>query len=318
MFDFDEIEEDVSRKGAVAWTECGKDSSKLQEEATRKAEEVARRAAAAKIDGLAGQPGAPGAAQGALAAPVPVAAVRAGPAVAGEVDQPIGSLQTVLWRPEPSEGGQRKPAIVICAGNPARALGSSHMGAPLVLALFDAVASAGFPVLRFDYRGVGRSALERTEQRDPAPSESAEDAIAVARWALEHLGGPIVIAGYSYGTSMSLAVLSAGLAASFVALSCGTEQWRMFEGDPEESARRKEDQVRHSRLTVPAIYICGENDWITSQSELRRIIAAREDGGAAVQVEVIPNVKHELLGQEVTAARMAAEWLQVWWGCEQS
>jgi len=309
MFDFDEIEDDVSKKGAAAWAEGGKDNARLQEEAARKAEEVVKLAAAkpARVAKGARAPRPP--------APAPAEATRVGPAVTEEVEELVGSLRAVVWRPPaPAEGAPaRRPAVVICAGNPTRALGSSHMGAPLILALFDAVVMAGFPALRFDYRGVGRNAPEDSEWKAPAPNESAEDAISATRWALERLADRVVIAGYSYGTSMSLAVLMEDIASAFIALSCGTEQWKMFESDPEESARRKEDQVRHSRVTVPALYICGENDWITNQGELRRILDAREDGGATAHVEVIPGVKHELMGLEARAAQLAADWLQAWW-----
>ncbi len=101
----------------------------------------------------------------------------------------------------PATDGTNRPraAVVACHPHPLRG-GSMH--ANVVEALFRALPADGAAVLRFNFRGTGAS----TGRHDDGRAERLDVAAAIdtvtARWA----DVPVVLAGYSFGADVSLAV----------------------------------------------------------------------------------------------------------------
>ncbi|HYZ88790.1 MAG TPA: alpha/beta fold hydrolase, partial [Myxococcales bacterium] len=103
--------------------------------------------------------------------------------------------------------GRRAPPCVIAAPHPA--LGGS-MAVPAIAELAWALTRAGFPTLRFDYRGVGAS---RGRSRHPAGAAriaNVEDELQDLRAAVEQLvqstrAQDACVVGYSFGAAVALA-----------------------------------------------------------------------------------------------------------------
>jgi alpha/beta superfamily hydrolase len=111
------------------------------------------------------------------------------------LDGPAGALDALLMRPERPHPG----AALLCHPHPPQG-GSMHTKALVHTAR--ALESAGLPVLRFDFRGVGRSA-----GRWSGGSGEREDARAALAWlAARHAGEPLVVGGMSFGAWIGLQV----------------------------------------------------------------------------------------------------------------
>src|SRR5262245_59026724 len=97
----------------------------------------------------------------------------------------------------------RAPGIVICHPHPLR---GGDMENNVVRALAEAFAVAGFAVLRFNFRGVGRSTGAYGEGLG-----EQEDARAALTWLTAQPGvnvDRLFLAGYSFGARVTLAVAS--------------------------------------------------------------------------------------------------------------
>ena len=87
--------------------------------------------------------------------------------------------------------------VVLCHPHPQY---GGTMRSIVISALFDALPELGIACLRFNFRGVEGSSGEYSEGRDePLDVAAALDAAAGA-----HRGGPLVLAGWSFGADMAL------------------------------------------------------------------------------------------------------------------
>lgn len=204
---------------------------------------------------------------------------------------------------------------IVVPGNPSEQFGSSHAGAPLILALEKAVSELGIPTVRFDYPGCGMNA-KGGQTDDPSKwvvpgDETARESLHdVVTWARQAICKRVVLIGYSYGASHSLleGLNSKEGIYAYVAVSFGYNVFKFF---PEPMfTYMKMEMERHSDVTIPCLYLCGEADRMTPQVELKRLVDARKDGGAGVTVELIKNGKHDFKGQERETAQAMKPWLE--------
>lgn len=111
-----------------------------------------------------------------------------------------------------SHRGTLRPPLLVLPPPPAEGSGMDHVvGAELAFA----VSHAGFPTLRFNYRGVGGSQGRRAAR----PEELLEDALAALELARDNAGGavPAVVSiGASDSVALRLASLAPLLALGFV------------------------------------------------------------------------------------------------------
>src|SRR6266540_1897370 len=109
---------------------------------------------------------------------------------------PAGRIECMLKRP----GGPAGDSVaVVCHPHP---LFGGTMHNKVVHAAAEAIVQAGIPVLRFNFRGAGRSAGRHDGGRG-----ERDDLLA----AMDHLWGlypgrPLLLAGYSFGAYVALAV----------------------------------------------------------------------------------------------------------------
>jgi alpha/beta superfamily hydrolase len=153
---------------------------------------------------------------------------------------------------------------------------------PVVQALFDGLSAAGVAVLRFDFRGVGRS----TGEHDGGGSERLDVAAAVEQ--LDPYVGdhPLVLAGYSFGANVVLDVADPRIAGWFALAPPLTAL---------TTAPIAATDHRPKHLVVP------EHDQITPIDDARRLAAE----WAATTVEVVATADHFLLGHTAAVAESA-------------
>ena len=120
---------------------------------------------------------------------------------------PAGRLEAVLKHPPApasaspdDEAGAGPQAIaVVCHPHP---LFGGTMHNKVVHAAAEALARRGLPTLRFNFRGVGRSAGRHDNGRGEQEDLKAALAFLAERWP----GRPILAAGYSFGAFVALSV----------------------------------------------------------------------------------------------------------------
>ena len=106
------------------------------------------------------------------------------------VNGPAGKLETSL------QAGSVESLFIICHPHPY--FGGS-MDDRIVVALSESLNELGASVIRFNFRGVGRS-----EGRSEGDRAEVSDAAAIFDWAsLRHPNHKIIICGYSFGASIS-------------------------------------------------------------------------------------------------------------------
>jgi alpha/beta superfamily hydrolase len=94
------------------------------------------------------------------------------------------------------------PAAVVCHPHPAF---GGRMDNPLVIALADACAAAGFSALRFNFRG-----LDGSEGTPTGGLAEHEDVAAAIAWARAQGAPRVALVGYSFGALMAVRAIADG------------------------------------------------------------------------------------------------------------
>lgn len=151
--------------------------------------------------------------------------------------------------------GTRPLGVVVC--HPLPAFGGT-MQTPFVLTLYDAFADAGFPTLRFNFRGVGRSTGKPTGGKT-----EHHDVAAAVGWMAERCAR-VAVVGYSFGGLMAMRAIGEGLpVAAGVAI-----------GLPTVIVRDNAERIAHLRqavTTVPWLLVSGTRDQFSEVEMLRSL-----------------------------------------------
>src|SRR5262245_57369972 len=113
-----------------------------------------------------------------------------------DLDGPSGMLEAVLSTPD----GELLGAALLCHAHPLHG-GTMHF--KLLFRIARVFQSLGYAVLRFQFRGVGRSAGEF----DSGRGESQDARAALDFLGREFEGKPIVLGGFSFGAAIALRVV---------------------------------------------------------------------------------------------------------------
>lgn len=116
----------------------------------------------------------------------------------GTLQGPAGPLEYVLN--EPDETGAARRAALLCHPHP---LFGGTMHTRIVFHMNRALNDLGLPVLRFNFRGVGRSGGEHDEGRG-----EMDDALAALAFLRERYRLPVVLGGFSFGSAVVLNLLA--------------------------------------------------------------------------------------------------------------
>jgi uncharacterized protein len=184
--------------------------------------------------------------------------------------------------------GRRAPPCAIASPHPV--LGGS-MTVPAVAELAWALTRAGFPTLRFDYRGVGasqgRSRHGAGEGRIDDVSEEAEDLrAAVEQLLLSTRAGAACAVGYSFGAAVALQAAEDALIERLVLVAPPTALWDF-------SALR--------RFGKPVLVVCAHHDPLCDRSRLQL-----PEGG---QQAVIAHADHAFLRGLPELGKTVAAWV---------
>jgi alpha/beta superfamily hydrolase len=187
-----------------------------------------------------------------------------------------------------SDADGQVPGIVICHPHPLR---GGDMENNVVRALAEAFAAVGFAVLRFNFRGVGRSTGRYAEGIG-----EQEDVKAALAWLMAQPGidaDRLFLAGYSFGARVTLSVASTEpRVAGFVVVAPPVLRgaWPSLDS-------------AHG----PKIFLCGERDPVAPPEVLTGMIKNLPEPKRLV---MFSDADHFFVGQERTLARHAVKLLQ--------
>ena len=194
-----------------------------------------------------------------------------------DIAGPAGRLEALLMNPE----GPPTAAAVLCHAHP---LHGGVMHFKVLFRAAKALQAHGAAVLRFNFRGVGRS----EGQHDEGRGEQADTAAAVDEMARRFPGLPIVLGGFSFGSTMA------------VRAGCADTRVRalLVMGFPAASL---EDTSFLAACTQPRLFVQGANDTFGDAARIRAIVTPLPEPKSLV---VVPDSDHFFDGhlEEVQAA----------------
>jgi alpha/beta superfamily hydrolase len=193
-----------------------------------------------------------------------------------DIEGPSGRLEAILMSP-PSPA---VAAAVVCHAHP---LHGGMMHFKVVFRAAKALQSAGLAVLRFNFRGVGRS----EGAYDGGRGETDDARSALDELARRFQGLPLVAGGFSFGAVVGLHVGAADdrVGAVFV-LGCPatfTDPTMHVDGPPPLDAGGK-----------PRLFVQGENDRFGSGEALRALVDPWPEGRTVV---IVPGTDHFFEGR---------------------
>lgn len=182
---------------------------------------------------------------------------------------PAGRLEAILMIPD-------TPAIaaaVLCHAHP---LHGGVMHFKVLFRAAKALQAHGVAVLRFNFRGVGRSEGAHDEGR----GEQRDALAAVDEMARRFPGLPIVLGGFSFGSAMA------------VRAGCGDPRVRamIVMGFP---ASMMQDTAFLASCTQPRLFVQGENDIYADAARIRALVAPLPEPRSLV---VVPGSDHFFAG----------------------
>ena len=182
-----------------------------------------------------------------------------------DIAGPAGRLEALLMNPE----GPSTAAAVLCHAHP---LHGGIMHFKVLFRAAKALQAHGAAVLRFNFRGVGRSEGTHDEGR----GEQGDAAVAVDEMARRFPGLPIVLGGFSFGSSIAVKV------------GCGDARVRalLVMGFPVAMLK---DTSFLASCTLPRLFVQGENDDFADGTRIRTLVATLPEPKTLV---VIPGSDH--------------------------
>jgi alpha/beta superfamily hydrolase len=170
---------------------------------------------------------------------------------------------------------------------PPHPLYGGSLESPVLAELAHACAQAGIATVRFNWRGVGASAGQRSGDGADADADYA----AALDYLAETVPGPLLASGYSFGASAALRAAARTPRIRRLVLVAPPPSLL----DPQALA------AFHGR----ALLVAGGCDELAPASALEPLV----DGEARRALEVIPEADHFFLDGLATLGRVVVEWL---------
>jgi alpha/beta superfamily hydrolase len=209
---------------------------------------------------------------------------------------PAGRLEAILMRPE----GPPVAAAVVCHAHP---LHGGMMHFKVVFRAAKALQSAGLAVLRFNFRGVGRS----EGAHDHGAGEQEDARTALFEMEDRFPGLPLVLGGFSFGSAVALGVAArdARIRAVF---ALGTPLRMAAEPLPVASPLpRDEGRAPLADVRQPRLFVQGEIDELGPGEALRALV---EPLPPPREIVVVPRADHFFSGQLDALQGAVADWAE--------
>jgi uncharacterized protein len=212
---------------------------------------------------------------------------------------PAGRLEAILAHPE----GPPIAAAVVCHAHP---LHGGMMHFKVVYRAAKALQSAGLAVLRFNFRGVGRS--EGVHDHGTGEQEDARAALHELRERFPGL--PLVLGGFSFGSAVALRVAARDARVRAV-FALGYPLLLSFRGTRAGRVPRNPPGLPdHSHLAdvrQPRLFVQGENDEFGSGEALRVVVLELP---LPREIVVIPGADHFFAGHLDALQGAVADWAE--------
>jgi len=180
-------------------------------------------------------------------------------------------------------------AAVVCHPHPVYG-GTMHN--KVVYHAAKALNGCGLPVLRFNFRGAGRSEGKHDDGRG-----EVEDVKAALDWLHREFHRPLVFAGFSFGAGVGLhAACADARVAALVAL-----------GLPVAAAGRAYDYGFLGECAKPKLLISGTHDEFGPRAEIERVAASAAEPKELVLVE---GADHFFQGRLAEVQKQIEEWVR--------
>jgi uncharacterized protein len=196
---------------------------------------------------------------------------------------PAGRLEAIFWKPQDS--GQPPLAAVVCHPHP---LFGGTMHNKVIYQVAKSLDALGLPVLRFNFRGAGRS----EGKHDRGRGERGDVRAAIDFLSAEFPAVPLVVAGFSFGC--------------WVGLHVGCEDERAVEliglGTPVNNT----DFSFLKSCAKPKLFAHGSNDEHGDVNTLEQLVKELPGENRLV---IVPDVDHFFAGKLDHLDRAITAWL---------
>lgn len=226
-----------------------------------------------------------------VTAATPPNAKKAGSAHLRTVDLqgPEGRLEAVI-----NEGAADAPvAALLCHPHP---LGGGSLHNKVVYHAMKALNAPGWglhwPVLRFNFRGTGRSQGVHHGQAE------SEDVQAALDWLENYYGLPIVLVGFSFGAAMSLQAVKSGARSVRAVAALGL---------PTHADGRTYQYAFLKDLRLSKLFLSGDHDQFASPAELEQVAA---ESAGPTRLILIPGADHFFNGRLEPMQQALTSWLK--------
>ena len=150
----------------------------------------------------------------------------------------------------------------------------------------------GWPVMRFNFRGTGRS-----EGTHDGRAE-AEDVLAARDWLENRYGLPIVLVGLSFGAAMALKSLKLAPQGVRAVVALGL---------PMRAEGRGYHYSFLKEMQTPKLFVSGERDEFASPAELEQLVS---DAAEPRRLILIPGADHFFHGRLEPMQKALTGWLK--------
>jgi alpha/beta superfamily hydrolase len=209
---------------------------------------------------------------------------------------PAGRLEGILALPE----APPVAAAVVCHAHP---LHGGMMHFKVVFRAAKALQSAGLAVLRFNFRGVGRS--EGAHDHGTGEQEDARAALFEVQDRFPGL--PLVLGGFSFGSAMALRVAARDARVRAV-FALGFPLRMVDDRLPGTSPLvRDEGRVPLGEVHQPRLFVQGESDEFGTGEDLRALVEPLPPPLALV---IVPGADHFFAGQLDALQGAIADWAE--------
>jgi alpha/beta superfamily hydrolase len=194
---------------------------------------------------------------------------------------PAGRLEAILWSPSKDKPSR---AAVVCHPHP---LFSGTMHNKVVYHAAKSLDALGFPVVRFNFRGTGRS----EGKHDRGEGERGDVRAALDFLTAEFPNVPLLVAGFSFGC--------------WVGLRAGCEDTRVTSLIALGAPVNNSDFSYLTRCAKPKLFVHGANDIYGAVEKVKSLVASLPGENRLVVVE---NADHFFVGKLDQVDLAIAEW----------